>query len=442
MHLELDRADDRVLIAQDNKDQWNKRNYSGTHIWWSGRRYVSTIQRFLIPFGQLGAQIDGLADRPKAWNQTLDTEGARMLAECLYAGGEKLGIEAFVHHDMNLLCVRRHFSLKETRPIRLTYRLAKKENVEEYPRYMQVSPAPDPLTGGWRIHYSVPGQWDYEGVILVFADRPLVRSWEKNVFSLSGDTARDLTLFVLLRDNIDEENYEEVAENQARQALSLGYDGLYAAHAAQWAKFYAESQVKLTDERLMDVYRAAQYDLKAWTTPWSIPVGLCDNCWEGKFFAYDEYFGYIGLLTGNHRDLAVRVPRFRKQGLAQAVKRMSSKGINEARYVWETSETGEEAAIPGFWYEHIFHMANISVGAWEYFQYTQDREYLRETAWPVMRACAEFYLRHMVYRVEGGKTIIGRCTDCVMTVDGKPVSGNILSPVPAGSTVEVKIVMG
>mgnify|MGYP001537798322 FL=1 len=29
-----------------------------------------------------------------------------------------------------------------------------------------------------------------------------------------------------------------------------------------------------------------------------------------------------------------------------------------------------------------------------------------------------------------------------MTVDGKPVSGNILSPVPAGSTVEVKIVMG
>ena len=250
---ELDRADDRVLVAQDESERWNKRNYAGTHIWWSGRRYVSTIQRFLIPFGQLGAQIDGLADRPEEWNQTLDTEGARMLAECLYAGGEKLGVEAFVHHDMNLLCVRRHFSLKETRPIRLTYRLAKKENVEEYPRYMQVSPAPDPLTGGWRIHFSVPGQWDYEGVILVFADRPLTRSWEKNVFSLSGDTARDLTLFVILRDNIDEENYEEVAENQARQALSLGYDGLYAAHAAQWAKFYAESQVKLADERLMDV---------------------------------------------------------------------------------------------------------------------------------------------------------------------------------------------
>lgn len=29
-----------------------------------------------------------------------------------------------------------------------------------------------------------------------------------------------------------------------------------------------------------------------------------------------------------------------------------------------------------------------------------------------------------------------------MTVDGKPVSGSILSPVPAGLTVEVKVVMG
>ena len=29
-----------------------------------------------------------------------------------------------------------------------------------------------------------------------------------------------------------------------------------------------------------------------------------------------------------------------------------------------------------------------------------------------------------------------------MTVDGKPVSGSILSPVPADSTVKVKVVMG
>lgn len=408
---ELDQAEQSVNCAQDKNDHWRNRVYASSNIWWSGRRYISTIQRFLIPFGQLHAQVEGLADRPAEWNQTLDTQGARMLAQSLYEGGEQIGVEAFVHHDMNLLAIRRRFRLNEARTIRLDYRLADKKNPDEYPRYMQAVPTPDPLTGGWRIHYRVIGQWDYEGVILVFADRPLTRRWEKNVFSLEGTAGQDLTLFVILRDNINEANYEEVAEAQAREALSKGYDGLYAQHAAQWERFYAESSVQLSDPGLMDVYRAAQYVMKAWTTPWSIPVGICDAFWEGKFFAYDEYFSYIGLLTGNHRDLAVRVPRFRREGLPLAVKRMSSKNVNEAHYMWETVETGEEAAIPGFWYEHIFHMANISVGAWEYFCYTQDTDYLRETAWPVMRACSEFYLRHMVYRIEGGKTIIGRCTD-------------------------------
>ena len=30
----------------------------------------------------------------------------------------------------------------------------------------------------------------------------------------------------------------------------------------------------------------------------------------------------------------------------------------------------------------------------------------------------------------------------LILIDGKPVSSNILSPVPAGSTVQVKVVMG
>lgn len=413
MSLVLDFMGTHAFRASELDEEGKARNraYPTNNIWWSGRRYISTIQRFLIPFGQLYAQVEGLPARPDTWTQTLDTDGARMLSQCRYAGGEQVNVQAFVHHDMNLAVVRRQVRAGEGRALRLDYCLADKNKPDEYPRYMQATPTPDPLTGGWRIHYRVIGQWDYEGVILVFADRPLTRSWEKNVFSLTGDAAHDTTLFVLMRDNINEENYEEVAENQARQALALGFDGLYASHAAGWARFYAESQVQLSDERLMEVYRAAQYDLKAWTTPWSIPVGLCDAYWEGKFFAYDEYFSYIGLLTGNHRELAGRVPRFRRQGLDQAITRMSSKNVCEARYVWETVETGEEAAIPGFWYEHIFHMANISVGAWEYFCYTQDRDYLREIAWPVMRACSEFYLRHMVYRIEGGKTIIGRCTD-------------------------------
>ena len=405
-----------------------KRTHATNNIWWAGRRYLYDFRRFLIPFGQLLLRLEGQPDRPKRWRQRLDPEGAKMEAECFYENGDEMRVEAFVHHDMNCLAIRRHFVRKGSGQVSYDYRLRdnkgrsaaswqgrgpRPEEDALFPPYMEVRPEADRLTGGWRIRYRVMGQWDYEGVILLFADHQMERRQRDNCFTLTDASGADSTLFLILRDNINEKDYEKTAEAQAMQALNHGFDALYASHLAAWKSFFSESSVRLPDENLMRVYRAALYDAKGYTTRWSIPVGLNDCCWEGKFFAYDEYFTYIGLLTGNHRELAGRVPAFRRQGLDQAIRRMSSGGlkVKEAHYVWETAETGEEAAIPGFWYEHIFHMANISVGAWEYYAYTNDREYLRDTAWPVMRACSEFYLRHMVYHVAGGKTIIGRCTD-------------------------------
>ena len=392
------------------------RSHATNNIWWAGRRYIYDFMRFLIPFGQLLTRVEGQPDRPRAWSQSLDPEEAKMEAACIYENGDELETEAFVHHDMNLVAIRRRFMRETGGPIHYDYILRdNKGRAPEgsLPPYMEASATRDRVTGGLRIRYKVTGQWDYEGVILFFGDHPLAADWKDNRFTLTDCTGEGGELYLILRDNIDEAEYEEVAENQAKHVLAAGFDALFGEHRKAWAQFLAEGEVNLPDERLMRVYRAARYDSGAYTTRWSIPVGLSDCCWEGKFFAYDEYFTYIGLLTGGHRQLAERVPRFRREGLPQAIQRMSSGGlkVKEARYVWETAETGEEAARPGFWYEHIFHMANISVGAWEYFAYTNDLDYLRGSAYPVMRACAEFYLRHMVYRVEGGKTIIGKCTD-------------------------------
>ena len=393
------------------------RSHSTNNIWWAGRRYIYDFMRFLIPFGQLLTRVDGLEEpRPRAWSQSLDPEGAKMTADAIWEHGDEVSTEAFVHHDMNLVAIRRRFMSETGGPVHYDYILRdNKGRMPEgsLPPYMEASAVRDNVTGGLRIRYKVIGQWDYEGVILFFGDRPLAADWQDNRFTLTDYTGEGGALYLILRDNIDEAEYEEVALNQAKHVLAAGFDTLYEEHREAWAHFLAEGEVNLPDERLMRVYRAALYDSGAYTTRWSVPVGLSDCCWEGKFFAYDEYFTFIGLLTGGHREMAGRVPQFRREGLPQAIQRMSSGGlkVKEARYVWETAETGEEAARPGYWYEHIFQMANISVSAWEYYAYTRDMDYLRDTAYPVMRACAEFYLRHMVYRVEGGRTIIGKCTD-------------------------------
>lgn len=412
MALQLDFMGQMAYLpGEDDTDACVRVNAS-PFVWLEGRRYVYDMRRFLIPFGRLLARVDGLDARPESWCQSLDPVHALMTAECRYAGAE-IRVEAFVHHDINLLCVRRTFSGTSGRNLQLSCTLTdNKSNVPDaLPRYMTLRRKKDAVTGGLNLFWSVPGQEDYTGCIRLFTDCPSHPEVSGNSFSLVCPAEGQVTFFMLLRDSVNESNWEAVSRRQAKDALQKGFDALFSEHARSWESYVAESRVNIADSLLRDAYAASRYDLGCYASRWSVPVGISDNTWEGKYFAYDEYFGFDALLTGGHGILARRVPEFRRSGLKQAISRMSSPGLGEARFPWETVETGEEAAIPGFWHDHVFHMANISAGAWEYYAYTLDQSYLRETAYPLLRACAEFYLRHMVYRVEGGKTVIGACTD-------------------------------
>ncbi len=172
--------------------------------------------------------------------------------------------------------------------------------------------------------------------------------------------------------------------------------------------------MRLPDERLENVYRTAQYHLRSNATRWSFPVGIFNTHWAGRYFGWDEMFCYQALASSNHLDISRRCPEFRFAGLAKALRRAShygKPGIYGARYPWETVEDGSEAAPPGFWMEHVFHMSNIALGAWSQYLYTEDAEYLKKTGYPVVRECARFFLANMVYETKDGEMFIGKCTD-------------------------------
>jgi hypothetical protein len=125
-------------------------------------------------------------------------------------------------------------------------------------------------------------------------------------------------------------------------------------------------------------------------------------------------FCYQALVSSNHRDIARRGPEFRCAGLKTALYRVAhygKAGTFGARYPWETLEDGAEAAPPGFWMDHVFHMSNIALAAWYQYQYTDDAAYLEKTGYPVVKECARFFLAHMVYASQDGGMFIGKCTD-------------------------------
>ena len=92
----------------------------------------------------------------------------------------------------------------------------------------------------------------------------------------------------------------------------MGFDGLKTECVANFKEFFELGYVNTPDKTLNEIYKVALYGLKCYTTKYSIAIGLNNAYWDGKFFAFDEYYSFYGLLTSNRAELAKRVPTFRK----------------------------------------------------------------------------------------------------------------------------------
>jgi hypothetical protein len=180
-----------------------------------------------------------------------------------------------------------------------------------------------------------------------------------------------------------------------------------------WAAFHREGFIRIPSQKLQCAYESSIYSLRISTTAWSIPIGIFDTHWNGLYFGFDEYFNMLGLLSAGHRELALRVPRFRSSLLPVAQSRSNSTKCDKgtALFPWETNEIGGENSPRGFWYEHIFHESHFVLEAWDSYRYTGDMELLRREFYPLMRSCCEYLrLYHITCDAEG-RTVIGACTD-------------------------------
>lgn len=81
-----------------------------------------------------------------------------------------------------------------------------------------------------------------------------------------------------------------------------------------------------------------------------------------------------------------------------------------AKFLWETGEKADiELSLIGTWLDHVFHMPVIGLGAFEFYEYTKDKDFLKK-CYRMIRACAKYFTNYMVYR-DGERFYIGKCTD-------------------------------
>ncbi len=381
-------------------------NYLSTsNICWAGRRYHNPDTKPVIPFGRFTD-----SGNPITSEQELDVARAEIFCKTNYENG-RIYTGAFIHTELNLIAVKKILEPVREMEYTFTYFFCGREGNEEAPRFTKHIIQSDKNIG--EIKYEIIDRLETEetfgSIRVACSDENAVAIEGENSisFTIKAEARKEVCFYILFADNTDCENPTDFTAETMAGVLKDGYDNIKIAHGKVWSEYYAEGNAEIGDEQIDKVYATAQYHQKCFTTKWSLPVALYNMAWDARYFGFDEHYMQMGLLTSNHMNAARRVPEFRKKGLQIAINRSEC----GARYPWETIEDGTEASPFGSWRDHIFHMSAIPLSGWYYYKYTLDVEFLRETVFPVLSACVYFFSENMLYRIEGGKLIVGKCTD-------------------------------
>ncbi|MBQ7652200.1 MAG: hypothetical protein IJS15_14660 [Victivallales bacterium] len=365
-------------------------NHIQTGIWRAGYR-LDNAQSELVSFGHFEHVLPANA-MEKEWTQQLNLDFPSVECRCTYDSGVTVETEAYCLLNYNLVVIRKR--VIGDAPLKVRYHFKPRRTTTV-------------ALDNERTAYEIDSWKPIRGMVAFFSkDEGMTASRSGDDILLSSNNDRGVFYLAFDEDALmfaKEHTEEEIASE----------------HTVAWAAFWRESTVPVDrlPKKHQQAARTAEYHLRLSSTNWSIPTGVYPTHWRGLYFAFDEFFPLMGLLASGHVSLACKIPRFRFSMLDAARQRAyryfgDGDSSLPARFVWEASEEpGRECAVSGFWLEHIFHHANIALGAWHCYKANHDIEFLRDIAYPLMSSCAEFFRIFCVCEKEPGRFIIGKCTD-------------------------------
>lgn len=186
------------------------------------------------------------------------------------------------------------------------------------------------------------------------------------------------------------------AERMTIFAKLEGRDRLMSFHRKAWSELWkSDIQIEGDAQAQQDVH-SMMYHLYSFVregTDYSpSPMGLSGLGYNGHVFWDTELWMYPALLV-LQPSMAKSMVEYRYNRLAAAKKNAFSHGYKGAMYPWESAATGVEEtpvwALSGPFEHHI--TACVGIAAWNYYCVTQDKEWLKERGWPILKETADFW---------------------------------------------------
>jgi protein-glucosylgalactosylhydroxylysine glucosidase len=186
------------------------------------------------------------------------------------------------------------------------------------------------------------------------------------------------------------------AERLTIFAKLQGRDRLIEMHNKAWNELWKSDIIIEGDAQSQQDVHSMLYHLYSFVREGSSnspsPMGLSGLGYNGHVFWDTELWMFPAILQ-LHPELAKSMVEYRFERLEAAKRNAFGKGYKGAMYPWESAETGVEEtpvwALSGPFEHHI--TACVGIAAWNYFCVTQDKNWLREKGWPILKNTADFW---------------------------------------------------
>lgn len=192
----------------------------------------------------------------------------------------------------------------------------------------------------------------------------------------------------------------------ATAARTTGFAALLDAHRAAWRDLWRADITIDGDPRAQTAVHSDLYYLLATSTAdtrWAMGACGLTPGYTGHVFWDSDTWIFPALLL-LHPERAKSLAMFRAHTLAAAQARASAAGFKGAKYPWEADPENGTEQTPHFAYvlgEREIHVnADIAIAQWQYWLATHDREWLKQSGWPVIRNVADFWASRATWNAD------------------------------------------
>ena len=382
----------------------------------AGRRY-DTMLRQLIAFGYFEEKClvdNNVLEKNSNAQQVLDLYNGATGCKVEYKNNLGITTFAFVHSQYPMIAVRKNFSdVPKNFTYSFDYNYALQGNETTPVKWSDYTIKALSDGSGAVISYEIDGVQKFLGTITVLTPncKPEIKIEDNRIALVFNNVPETLDFYLLYNDSYDGNDYVTEQQQLISKVTNESFESLFLEHSKDWNEFWNGFSLEIPNQKMEDVFYSAMYNLKCTSTPWGIPVGVHPYSWNGNYFAFNLFTEVFCML--NDRNSAIKIPKFRYKTLKNAIARTTNWSFSAgAKYPWQSDEDGFfECASPGVWNDHIFHMGNIAIEAFEYYNYTNDLSFLNEIAYPIIKECAKFFMLQSIYTIDDGKKIIGKCCD-------------------------------